>query len=102
MATAPQYLIVVRPDAPELLERLQATADAGIEVIVDRRRRDRRVIIQDVTVERRRRERRALVDPTWDSRGFFLARLHRAARETNGHNGHRTCLEIPAAATFAP
>ncbi|HEV8675343.1 MAG TPA: hypothetical protein VGX21_14950 [Methylomirabilota bacterium] len=98
MASAPQYFIVVRPDAPELFERLQSTADAVTEVILDRRKRDRRVIIQDVELERRRRERRAPVDPTGDTRGFFLARAYRAARETNGHNGHRTCLEIPAAA----
>jgi hypothetical protein len=99
MAMTQQYLIVVRPDDPELFERLLAAADGVTEVILDRRRRDRRVIIRDVPLERRRRERRAPIDPGTATRGFFVTRVMRAAREANGRNGngHRTCLELPTA-----
>jgi hypothetical protein len=99
MALSPQFLIVVRQGDPELLERLQASADGLTEVILDRRRRDRRVIIRDVPLERRRRERRAPIDSGAETRGFFVTRVMRAAREAPGRNGngHRTCLELPTA-----
>jgi hypothetical protein len=99
MAATQQYLIVVRPDDPELFERLQAAAGGVTEVILDRRRRDRRVIIRDVSVDRRRRERRAPIDPGAETRGFFVTRVMRAARGGNGRNGngHGACLELPTA-----
>jgi hypothetical protein len=97
MPKVAQQLIVVRRDQPELYRELQARAagDGTVQVILDRRSRDRRVVIQDVSLDRRRRtDRRAPIAPRWDPRGFLLARSYRAARPRPG-NGFHNCLELP-------
>jgi hypothetical protein len=77
MATSPECLVIVRRGETEVFERLKAqfAGTPKVQVMWDRRVRDRRVIIQDVDDERRRGERRAPVDATmWTTRGYFLAR----------------------------
>lgn len=103
MPKSPQYLVVVREGERELFERLLASTAGplnGVRVVWDRRRRDRRVIIQDVEGERRRHERRAPPDPAWETRSFIVVRTDRASRHGSPPNGHRTCLEIPLAAAL--
>jgi hypothetical protein len=98
MARVPGYLIVVRRDQPELYQELQAGAagDELVQVIMDRRRRDRRVISRDVPQDRRRRiDRRQPLDGSWDARGFVVARVYRPVRPKPG-NGFHNCLELPA------
>jgi hypothetical protein len=52
------------------------------EVIWDRRVRDRRVIIRDVTTERRRGERRAPLDATqWATHGYIVVRPQPVSRD---------------------
>ncbi len=77
MPETPQYLIVVRRWETALFQNLRANVNPGsapVQVIWDRRTRDRRVIIQDVSLERRRRERRAAPEETWKTAGFVVAR----------------------------
>jgi hypothetical protein len=102
MVKGSEHLIVVRSDARRLYEELQAQAgqDEGVRVILDRRRRDRRVVIQDVAHERRRGDRRSAVAPAWDPRGFFVVRTYRPVRPKPG-NGFHNCLELPPALTLS-
>jgi len=78
LTTPPRCLVIVRCGETEVFERLQAEFSRmpnDVEVIWDRRVRDRRVIIQDVEVEGRRGERRAPLDVTmWMTRGYLVAR----------------------------
>jgi len=60
-APARQLLIIVRPDRPSLvprLERLFAEELDGVDVVLDRRRRERRRLTIARRPERRRRDRR--------------------------------------------
>ena len=85
MATRPECLVIVRRGETEVFERLKArfANSPGVQVMWDRRVRDRRVIIQDVNNERRRGERRMPLDATmWTIRGYFLARPHSTAPRT--------------------
>jgi hypothetical protein len=103
MARQGQYMIVVRRDQPQLYQDLVASVVGhDVQVILDRRQRDRRVILRDVAVERRRRpDRRGAAGAPWDVRGFLLARTYRAVRPKPG-NGFHNCLELPAPAPIAP
>jgi hypothetical protein len=75
MSIPARCVVVVRRGEREVFDRLRAELGAEIEVIWDRRVRDRRVIIQDVADERRRGERRAPVDATfWTTRGYIMTR----------------------------
>jgi len=77
MATSPECLVIVRRGETAVFERLKAqfAGVPNVQVVWDRRVRDRRVIIQDAENERRRGERRAPADATmWTTRGYFLAR----------------------------
>jgi hypothetical protein len=78
MGSSGKNLIVVRRGENELFQGLVDTfsrAPQPSEVIWDRRKRDRRVIIRDdVEQERRRAERRTAPPPTWESHGFVVAR----------------------------
>lgn len=70
---ASSFLIVVRADRIDLLEHLAETfREIRAFVIVDRRHRDRRVIVQDVPVERRRGQRRTPPDEMWRRLGFIV------------------------------
>jgi hypothetical protein len=101
MATPPECLVIVRRGETEVFERLKAqfAGVPNVQVIWDRRVRDRRVIIQDVDNERRRGERRAPLDATmWTTRGYVLARPQSAApgdaaapplRRVNGQRGRK-------------
>ncbi len=102
MARVPGYLIVVRRDQPELYRELQASAagDDLVQVIMDRRTRDRRVITRDMSLDRRRRaDRRAAPDSSWLARGFLVARVYRPVRPKPG-NGFHNCLELPSTSTL--
>ena len=82
MAIPPECLVIVRPGETEVFERLKAefAGMENVQVVWDRRVRDRRVIIQDVDDERRRGERRAPLDATmWTTRGYVIARPHTGA-----------------------
>src|SRR5262245_51343026 len=102
MATPPECLVIVRRGETEVYERLKAqfAGMPNVQVIWDRRVRDRRVIIQDVDDERRRGERRAPLDATmWATRGYFVARPQSPApgvgttptplRKANGQRGRK-------------
>jgi hypothetical protein len=101
MATPPECLVIVRRGESKVFERLRAqfAGVPNVQVVWDRRVRDRRVIIQDVENERRRGERRAPLDATmWTTRGYFLVRLHPTApgmaavpalRKANGQRGRK-------------
>jgi hypothetical protein len=99
MAIPPECLVIVRRGETEVYERLKAqfAGVPNVQVIWDRRVRDRRVIIQDVGNERRRGERRAPLDATmWTTRGYVLARPHTAGpaaaptlRKVNGQRGRK-------------
>jgi hypothetical protein len=98
MAQQSRYLIVVSRDQPDLYRALVASTlgDQTVQVILDRRQRDRRVILRDVDTDRRRRtDRRAAPDALWLSRGFLVARTYRPVRPKPG-NGFHNCLELPA------
>ncbi len=97
MARIPRYLIIVQRDQPELYWELLASATGDVQVILDRRARDRRVVIRDVPLDRRRRaDRRAPLDPAWQTRGFVVTRSYRAVRPKAGNSFHN-CLELPTA-----
>jgi hypothetical protein len=67
------FLVVVRSDRPDLVEDLSSTfRDIPAIVILDRRHRERRVIVQDMPVERRSGQRRALPDEMWRRLGFIV------------------------------
>jgi hypothetical protein len=75
MGMPPYFLVVVRAGETELFEALReqlATAPYPAALMWDRRRRDRRVIVQDVPEERRAGDRRALAYPEWDRQGFLV------------------------------
>jgi hypothetical protein len=98
MTPQSRYLIVVRRDQPDLFQALLASTagDPMVQVILDRRQRDRRVILRDVDTDRRRRaDRRAAPDTLWLSRGFLVTRTYRPLRPKPG-NGYHNCLELPA------
>ncbi len=84
MRRLPRYLVVIREGAVEIFEGLQRTLgreETTIAVIWDRRKRDRRVIIQDFVPERRRGERRAPPDTMWDTHGFIVVEANRLNHE---------------------
>jgi hypothetical protein len=98
MAVQARYTIVVRRDQPDLYRALVASTvgDEMAQVILDRRQRDRRVILRDVDHDRRRRpDRRSVPDAMWGARGFLVARTYRTVRSKPG-NGFHNCLELPA------
>jgi len=102
MARIPGYLIVVRRDRPDLYRELKAGAagDDLVQVILDRRTRNRRVITRDVPADRRRRaDRRAPLNRSWETRGFVVVRTYRAIRPKSG-NGFHNCLEPPVSLTL--
>jgi hypothetical protein len=76
--TQRQWLIVVRRGKPDVYENLRQSFehDAGVRVVVDRRRTDRRTGRDLGEVERRRQERRQSLpaaEATFGQRaGFFL------------------------------
>lgn len=76
--TQRQWLIVVRREKPDVYENLRQSFeyDAGVRVVVDRRRTDRRTARGAGEVERRRQERRQSLPATEASfgrrAGFFL------------------------------
>jgi hypothetical protein len=78
-AEAPRWLVVVRADRPELFARLQLSFEGNtqVEVLLDRRRADRRRVEAPVTADRRRRPRRrgltAHTRAIWEDAGFRLA-----------------------------
>ncbi len=105
MATPPECLVIVRRGETAVFERLKAqfAGMPNVQVVWDRRVRDRRVIIQDVENERRGGERRAPLDATmWTTRGYFLARPHptlpgpAAAPALRKANGQRARKRGPA------
>jgi hypothetical protein len=78
MADAAENLIVVRRGETSLFENLTqelARSPQPVQVIWDRRMRDRRVIIRDdVDADRRTEERRATPSATWTTHGFIVTR----------------------------
>jgi hypothetical protein len=98
MTQQARYTVVVRRDQPDLYRALVASTagDDLVQVVLDRRQRDRRVILRDVEHDRRRRpDRRSVPDPMWDARGFLVVRTYRPVRPKPGNSFHN-CLELPA------
>ena len=69
-------LIVVRRGDSEIFASILNAGDrwpAGTALMVDRRERERRVLLQQrVTLERRKRQRRGEPHPMWYSYGFMV------------------------------
>lgn len=60
-APAHRLLVIVRPDRPALVPRIERLFEGdagGVDVVLDRRKRDRRRVVMTRRPERRRRERR--------------------------------------------
>jgi len=71
----PSRLIIVRRGESALFMTILNSRNrwpARTALMVDRRERERRVLLQQVTVERRRRQRRVEPDPMWYLRGFVV------------------------------
>jgi len=66
-------IIVVKVFRTQVFEKLQQSFadDPNIEVIIDRRRADRRLRRDTVAVERRGRPDRRIVIPRWNALGYF-------------------------------
>lgn len=71
----PARLIVVRRGDTEIFTSILTGGDrwpAGTFLLVDRRERERRLLLQQVALERRRRQRRAEPNPIWYTHGFMV------------------------------
>ncbi len=79
-SSRPRYLFVVRSGEFEVYRILRERLEEPglVEVIWDRRVRERRTVVVPVEHERRRGERRGPPPATWATQGFLLAR-----RESN-------------------
>src|SRR5262249_43244864 len=62
------YLIIVAVGEGQLFRRLQDASGPGVQVILDRRREERRQETVTVSVERRHRDRRTPDRPGWKVR----------------------------------
>src|SRR5262249_55986496 len=62
------YLIIVAADEGRLFRRLRGASGPGVQVILDRRHRDRRSATWPVTVDRRRWHRRTPERAGWKVR----------------------------------
>jgi hypothetical protein len=78
-AIAPEYLAIVRRDAPDTFERLSAMATDRVAVVWDRREGERRQAMQPHAPDRRQRDRRRGLPRTWWTFGFLLVRQRQAA-----------------------
>jgi hypothetical protein len=71
----PWRLIVVQRTYRDVLQGILRNPDrwpARSAVMPDRRHRERRVRLQQVTIERRRSQRRTEPDPMWYTHGFMV------------------------------
>jgi hypothetical protein len=79
-------LIIVRADRPDLYESLRGRLGPAHEVILDRRRDQRRRARQPVAVERRRGDRRQALTASerevWLTSGYFVVFQPVALAET--------------------
>jgi hypothetical protein len=62
------YLIIVAVGESQLFRRLQDASGPGVQVLLDRRREERRQEIITVSVDRRHRDRRMPERPGWKVR----------------------------------
>lgn len=65
-------LVVVREREHALYQRLVAMRWAGVRVIMDRRRGERRTTDRPSAADRRRRPRRGTPPPSWDTLRFLV------------------------------
>ena len=76
----PQAVMIVRRGEPDRFRVLQQTLAAEpVQLIWDRRLRDRRRARGSAAPDRRRKERRRLTPSTWTTLGFVFVRLANAS-----------------------
>ena len=74
-APSPSRLVVVREREYALYQRLVAMRWAGVRVLMDRRRGDRRTTNRAKEADRRRQSRRGSPPASWDTVRFFMSPL---------------------------
>jgi hypothetical protein len=71
---------VVQSSRPEVYAHLETVATPGVDLLWDRRYRERRTVPAVVAAERRHHERRSAPPPTWAVLGFVLHRVETPSR----------------------
>ena len=74
-ASRPRYLLVVQSTRSEVYAHLETVATPGVDLLWDRRYRERRAVPTVVAAERRHHERRSPPPSTWTVLGFVLHRV---------------------------